>query len=70
MAHELDGIRGNEDCPACRAEFVGLYRTLRLQRTAECPGCGETIRIEDDTVIGKVQRLIDEEGQDPDNLSG
>ena len=66
MAHELDDIRVNVDCPACRAEFVVLYKALRLHRTAECPACGETIRLEDDTPVGKVQRLIDEIGDGED----
>lgn len=60
MAHELDEIRLNVDCPKCGHEFVLLWKTLRLERTVECQGCGETIKLEDDTPIGKVQRLIDE----------
>jgi hypothetical protein len=34
--------------------------TMRLERTIECPGCGETIRPVDDTPIGKIQKLVDE----------
>jgi hypothetical protein len=60
MANELDSIRVNADCPACGAEFVVLWKSLRLERTTECPGCGVTIRFEDDTPVGAVQRLIDE----------
>jgi hypothetical protein len=33
---------------------------MRLKRTIECPGCGETIRPVDDTPIGKIQKLVDE----------
>jgi hypothetical protein len=62
MAHELDDIRAVSDCPVCGREFSVSYRTLRLGRTFECPGCGETIRLEDDTPIGAVQRLIDQAG--------
>lgn len=62
MAGELDDIRAQVDCPVCGHEFNVTYRTLRLGRTVECQGCGETIRLEDDTVIGTVQRLIDEAG--------
>lgn len=60
MANELDDIHANVDCPNCGHEFVVTYRTLRLGRTVECQGCGETISLEDDTPIGGVQRLIDE----------
>ena len=43
------------------------YKTLRLRRTVECQGCGETIRPIDDTPISKIQALIDEasEGGEP-----
>jgi DNA-directed RNA polymerase subunit RPC12/RpoP len=60
MANELDDIRANGDCPRCGRDFSVSYKTLRLGRTIECPGCGETIKLEDDTPISKVQRLIDE----------
>ncbi|MBD3772285.1 MAG: hypothetical protein IE921_01735 [Rhodobacteraceae bacterium] len=60
MANDLDDIRAQVDCPVCGREFSVSYRTLRLERTVECPGCGETIRPIDDTPIGTVQRLIDE----------
>lgn len=61
MAGELDDIRAQGDCPGCGQEFSVSYRTLRLGRFIECQGCGETIRLEDDTPISAVQRLIDEE---------
>jgi uncharacterized Zn finger protein len=62
MAHELDDIRAQAECPVCGREHNVPYRTLRLGRTVECQGCGETIRFEDDTPITAVQRLIDEAG--------
>lgn len=62
MAHELDDIRAEGACPNCgRVESVS-YRILRLGLTVECQGCGETLRLEDQTPIGEVQRLIDEVG--------
>lgn len=60
MANELDDIRAQTTCPVCGRELNVSYRTLRLKRTVECAGCGETIRLIDDTPIGKIQRLIDE----------
>jgi hypothetical protein len=60
MANELDDIRAQTDCPVCGKEMSVPYKTLRLGRTIECPGCGETIRLIDETPISKVQRLIDE----------
>ena len=60
MANELDDIRAHSDCPKCRQAFSVPYKTLRLGKTIECQGCGETIRLTDDTPIGIVQRLIDE----------
>lgn len=60
MACELDDIRASTECPVCGRGLIVLYRTLRLDRTIECQGCGETIKLYDDTMIGKVQRLIDE----------
>ena len=60
MANELDDIRANADCPRCGLEFSVPYKTLRLGKTIECQGCGETIKLEDATPIGKVQRLIAE----------
>lgn len=66
MANELDDIRVTTDCLACGGHFVVLFKTLRLSRTIECPSCGETVRIIDETPIGIVQQLIDEEGsKDP-----
>lgn len=60
VAGELDDIRVNADCPRCGHQFVVQWKTLRLQRTVECQGCGVTIKLEDATPIGAVQRLIDE----------
>jgi len=60
MAHELDDILAQTDCPVCGHELNVSYKSMRLQRTVECPSCGETIRPIDDTPIGKIQRLIDE----------
>ena len=59
MVNDLDDIRANADCPNCGHHFSVPYKTLRLQKTIECQGCGETIRLEDGTLIGAVQRLID-----------
>ncbi|WP_145200329.1 hypothetical protein [Sphingobium sp. B2] len=64
MANELDDIRAQCDCPQCGREFTVSFRTLRLERTIECPGCGVTVRPIDDTPIGAVQKLIDEAGED------
>ncbi len=64
MANELDDIRAQTDCPRCGQELNVNYGTLRLERTIECPGCGETIRPIDDTPIGAVQKLIDEANGD------
>ena len=61
MANELDDIRAQADCPNCGRELSVNYRTLRLGLTVECQGCGETIHLQDDTPIGSVQRLIDDE---------
>jgi len=61
MAGELDDIRANAECPKCGKPFSVSYKTLRLGRSIECQGCGKTIRLEDDTTIGDVQRLMDEE---------
>jgi C4-type Zn-finger protein len=60
MAHELDDIRAQTDCPVCGSDLNVSYKTMRLERTIECPSCGETIRPIDDTPIGKIQKLIDE----------
>ena len=60
MAGDLDDILVNADCPNCGYRFVVPWKTLRLERTVECQGCGETIKLEDRTPIGAVQRLIDE----------
>lgn len=62
MANDLDDIRASTDCPVCGRELSVAYRTLRLGRTIECQGCGETIKLEDCTLIAAVQRLIDEAG--------
>ena len=61
MAEELDDIRVSDECPGRGHGFTVTYKTLRLGRTIECQGCGETIRLEDDTPIAAVQRLIDEQ---------
>ena len=60
MGDDLDDILAQAECPRCGREFSIRYRTLRLERTVDCPGCGETIRPIDDTPIGLVQKLIDE----------
>lgn len=64
MANELDDIRASTDCPACGRDLTVSYRTLRLGRSIECQGCGETIKLEDHTPIAAVQRLIDDLGND------
>lgn len=63
--NDLDDIRAMIECPACGAEFTVSRRTMRLDRTIECPRCGETIRPIDDTPIAAVQKLIDEAGKQP-----
>lgn len=60
MANELDDIRAQTECPACGKVLIIPYKTLRLGLTVECQGCGETVRLMDDTLLGAVQRLIDE----------
>jgi uncharacterized Zn finger protein len=60
MPNELDDIHAQVDCPNCGRELSISYRTRRLGKTVECLGCGETIRLTDDTLIGAVQRLIDD----------
>lgn len=60
MAHELDDIRAQTECPVCGCDLNVSYKTMRLGQTVECPTCGETIRHIDDTPIGKIQKLIDE----------
>ncbi len=60
MSHDLDDIRAQTDCPVCGKELNVPYRTLRLGLTVECQGCGETVRLVDNTPIAAVQRLIDE----------
>lgn len=62
MANELDDIRALADCPVCGRDIGVSYRTLRLGRTVECQGCGETIKLHDDTPISIVQGLIDDLG--------
>ncbi len=62
MAHELDDILAQTECPVCRRTLNIPYKTLRLERTIDWPGCGETIRPIDDTPIGRIQKLIDEAG--------
>lgn len=60
MANELDDITAQSECPVCGCALTLPYKTLRLGRTIECKGCGETIRPIDDTPIGRVQALIDD----------
>ena len=60
MANELDDIRAQTECPVCGRELNASYKTLRLGLTIECQGCGETVKLIDETPIGAVQRLIDE----------
>ncbi len=60
MSQDLDDIRAKSECPVCGRTLNVPYRTLRLGRTIECQGCGETIRPIDDTPFADVQRLIDE----------
>lgn len=60
MAYELDDIKAQSDCPVCGRVFHVSYKTLRLRRTIECQGCGETVRPIDETPIAKIQALIDD----------
>lgn len=60
MAYELDDIRAQAECPNCGIVISVSYKTLRLARTVECQGCGETLALLDDTPIGTIQQLIDE----------
>lgn len=60
MAHELDDIAAQTECPACGRTLNIAFKTLRLARTIDCPGCDETIRPIDDTPLARVQKLIDE----------
>ena len=62
MAHELDDIQAQTVCPVCGRQLNIAYKALRLGRTVDCPGCGETIRPIDDTPISRIQKLIDEAG--------
>ncbi|MBB4087502.1 hypothetical protein [Sphingomonas carotinifaciens] len=62
MAHELDDITAQTECPVCGRELTVSYKTLRLERVIECQGCGETIRPIDDTPIARIQKLIDDVG--------
>lgn len=66
MAHELDDILAQTDCPLCGSDINLSYKTLRLTRTIECPGCGETVRPINDTPIGNIQQLIDDLDQGSD----
>jgi uncharacterized protein YbaR (Trm112 family) len=70
MAHELDDIRVSTECPACNGPLTVTYKTLRLGRTIECPTCGNTIRLIDETPIGKIQQLIDELDASPGAAAG
>ncbi|MDV3481588.1 MULTISPECIES: hypothetical protein [Sphingomonadales] len=67
MTGELDDICAQVDCPKCGAELSVPYRQMRLQKAAAC-SCGAMIRLEDDTPIAAIQRLIDEANPPhPDN---
>ncbi len=59
MTGELDDICAQVDCPNCGAELSVSYRQMRLQKVAVC-SCSAMIRLEDDTPIAAIQRLIDE----------
>jgi uncharacterized paraquat-inducible protein A len=59
MAGELDDIRAQVDCPNCGKVLNVPFRQMRLQKAAAC-SCGAMIRLEDDTPIAAVQRLIDD----------
>lgn len=59
MADDLDNIRVSDGCPGCGHGFTVTFKTLRLGRTIECQGCGETIRLEEATPIAAVQALMD-----------
>ena len=59
MVAELDDILAQVDCPKCGAAINVPYRQLRLHKAAACQ-CGVLIRLEDDTPIGAVQRLINQ----------
>ncbi len=60
MAGELDDICAQVDCPKCGAILNVPFSQIRLQKAAAC-SCGAMIRLEDDTPIAAIQRLIDEE---------
>ena len=59
MAGELDDITAQTECPKCGAIVNVPYRQIRLHKAAAC-SCGVLLRLEDDTPIAAVQRLIDE----------
>lgn len=59
MAGELDDIGAQVDCPKCGAVLSIPFGEMRLRKAAGC-SCGAMIRLEDDTPIAAVQRLIDE----------
>lgn len=59
MPGELDDIIALVDCPKCGTELRVSYKQIRLHQAAGC-ACGALIRLEDDTRISDVQRLIDE----------
>ncbi len=60
MTGELDDIKAQVDCPKCGKELNVPYRVIRLQKAVGC-SCGAMIRLGDDTPIGVLQHLIDEE---------
>ena len=59
MPFDLDRIEAQIDCPRCGAEISVPYSQIRIQKAAACK-CGALIRLEDDTPMAAVQRLIDE----------
>lgn len=59
MVGELDDIRAQVDCPKCGATLNVPYGEIRLRKAAAC-SCGAMLRLEDDTPIAAIQRLIDE----------
>ncbi|AYJ84695.1 hypothetical protein D3Y57_00980 (plasmid) [Sphingomonas paeninsulae] len=59
MAGELDDIEAQVDCPRCGRVLSVSYRDIRLLKAASC-ACGALVRLQDDTPLSIVQKLIDE----------
>jgi uncharacterized paraquat-inducible protein A len=59
MPGDLDDILTQVDCPTCGATINVPFGQLRLHKAAGC-GCGTLLRLEDETPLAAVQRLIDE----------